>query len=66
MVEVDGSYSGGYVKPANRKENRRDRRRTENRSGKRKRVVVIRRRDGLTLLAAFASEAAISFIKARG
>ncbi len=54
------------MKPANRKEKRRDRRRAENQSGKRKCVVVIRQRDGLNLPAAFASEAAaISFIKAR-
>lgn len=66
VVEVDGAYFGGYVKPANRKENRRDRRRSENPSGKRKCVVVIRQRDGLTLPNAFASEAAaVSFIKAR-
>src|SRR3712207_8695128 len=45
---------------------RRDRRRAENQSGKRKCVVVVRQRDGLTLPAAFASEAAaISFIRAR-
>ena len=25
-AEVDGGYFGGYVKPANRRENRRDRR----------------------------------------
>ena len=28
-VEVDGAYFGGYIKPANRKENRRDRRLAE-------------------------------------
>jgi hypothetical protein len=32
VVEIDGGYFGGYVKPANRKENRRDRRRAENQS----------------------------------
>lgn len=66
VVEIDGGYFGGYVKPANRRENRRDRRRSENQSGKRKCVVVVRQRDGLTLPNAFASEAAaVSFIKAR-
>ena len=35
-VEVDGAYFGGYVKPRNYKENRRDRRLAENQSGKRK------------------------------
>jgi len=67
VVEIDGAYFGGYVKPANRKENRRDRRRAENRSGKRRPVaVVVRQRDGLTLPAAFSGEAAaVSFIRAR-
>src|SRR3954469_3659897 len=32
-AEIDGGYFGGYVKPANHKENRRDRRLRENRSG---------------------------------
>jgi hypothetical protein len=66
VVEIDGGYFGGYVKPANRKENRRDRRRAKNQSGKRKCVVVVRQRDGQVLPAAFASEdAALSFIRAR-
>src|SRR5437870_1994828 len=34
-AEVDGGYFGGYVKPANRREDRKDRRRSANRSGKR-------------------------------
>ena len=42
VVEIDGAYFGGYVKPANHKENRRDRRRSENQSGKRRPVVVVR------------------------
>jgi transposase-like protein len=48
-VEIDGAYFGGYVKPANEIENRRDRRRTENRSGKRQVVVIMRERDGRAL-----------------
>lgn len=56
-VEVDGAYLGGYVKPANRKENRRDRRMSENRSGKRQVVVVIRERNGATLPFVVKSEA---------
>ena len=43
-VEVDGAYFGGYVKPENRKVNRKDLRLLENRSGKRKCVVIIRQR----------------------
>lgn len=45
-VEIDGAYFGGYVKPANNKENRRDRRLSENQSGKRRVVVVMRERNG--------------------
>jgi transposase-like protein len=48
-VEVDGAYLGGYVKPANYKENRRDRRKAENQTGKRQVVVVMRERNGTTL-----------------
>lgn len=46
---VDGAYFGGYVKPANRKENRVDRRLAENQSGKRQVVVVARELDGETI-----------------
>ena len=63
-VEVDGGYFGGYVKPANHKENRVDRRLLRNQTGKRQCVVVIRQRDGKTLPAAFPSEgAAMAFIR---
>jgi transposase-like protein len=63
-AEVDGGYFGGYVKPANRRENRRDRRLRQNQSGKRKVVVVIRERGGKTLPGVFRSEAdALSFIR---
>jgi len=48
-VEVDGGYFGGYVKPANWKENRRDRRLRFNRSGKRQVVVIMRERNGRSL-----------------
>ena len=36
VAEVDGGYFGGYVKPANFRENRRDRRLFDNQNGKRK------------------------------
>lgn len=49
VVEVDGAYFGGYVKPTNLKANRRDRRLSENQSGKRQVVVAIRERDGDTM-----------------
>src|ERR1700730_15657915 len=48
-VEIDGAYFGGYVKPANYKENRRDRRLWKNQSGKRRCVVIMRERNGATL-----------------
>ena len=63
-VEVDGAYFGGYVKPANHKENRRDRRLARNQTGKRQCVVVIRERDGFVMPAAFATEvAALSYVR---
>jgi transposase-like protein len=66
VAEVDGGYFGGYVKPANRKENRVDRRMAYNQSGKRKVVVVIREREGNSLPAVFKSESqALSFIRSR-
>jgi len=58
VAEVDGAYFGGYVKQANRIENRVDRRLAENQTGKRKVVVVIRERGGDTLPAVFKTEAA--------
>lgn len=45
-AEVDGGYFGGYVKPANQKEHRRDRRLARNQNGKRKVVVIVRERGG--------------------
>jgi transposase-like protein len=66
VVEIDGGYFGGYIKPANHKENRRDRRLGRNQNGKRQCVVVIRQRDGHVLPAAFRSEGqALSFIRNR-
>src|ERR1700680_2147268 len=40
VAEIDGGYFGGYVKPKNRRDARKDRRLLENRSGKRQCVVV--------------------------
>jgi transposase-like protein len=63
-AEVDGGYFGGYVKPANRRENRVDRRLRQHRTGKRQVVVVIRERGGKTLPGVFSSEvAALNFIR---
>ncbi|EJL33443.1 transposase [Caulobacter sp. AP07] len=49
VVEIDGAYFGGYVKPANEKWARQDRRLLENQTGKRQVVVVLRERGGRTL-----------------
>jgi transposase-like protein len=64
-ASVDGAYFGGYVKPSNLAENRRDRRKAENQTGKRQVVVVIRQHGGDSLPAVFKSEAAaVGFIRA--
>jgi hypothetical protein len=64
-ASVDGAYFGGYVKPANRLENRRDRRLAETQTGKRQVVVIIRQHGGDSLPAVFKSEAAATdFIRA--
>jgi transposase-like protein len=65
-AEIDGGYFGGYVKPANHRENRVDRRLARHQNGKRRVVVVVRERDGRTLPAVFRSEsAALGWIKNR-
>ncbi len=58
QVEVDGCYVGGYVKPANLKEHRRDRRYALNQNGKRRVVIVARERDGKTITFVAPSEGA--------
>ncbi len=66
VAEVDGGYFGGYVKPANERQNRRDRRFTQNQSGKRRVVVIVRERNGNSAPAVFKNEAqATAFIRAR-
>jgi hypothetical protein len=66
VAEIDGGYFGGYVKPANHVENRRDRRLARNQTGKRRSVVIIRERNGRSLPAVFRSEGqALSFIRSR-
>lgn len=65
-AELDGAYFGGYVKPANLKEDRVDRRLSKNQSGKRKVVVVIRERGGETLPGVFKSEGhALAWVRHR-
>ncbi|MEZ5895028.1 MAG: IS1595 family transposase [Parvularculaceae bacterium] len=56
-AEIDGAYFGGYVKPANKREDRKDRRLRINQSGKRRCVVIVREREGQTLPMVFKTEA---------
>ncbi|HWA69551.1 MAG TPA: IS1595 family transposase [Rhizomicrobium sp.] len=66
VAETDGAYFGGYVKPANLREDRKDRRLYKNKSGKRQCVVIVRERDDKSLPAVFRSEgSALSWIKSR-
>ncbi|MFY9641660.1 MAG: IS1595 family transposase [Rhodomicrobium sp.] len=66
VAEVDGGYFGGYVKPSNLRENRRDRRLLKNQNGKRQVVVIVRERGGNSVPAVFKSEShAANFIKSR-
>lgn len=55
-VEVDGAYFGGYIKPANNKEDRIDRRLAKNQNGKRRCVFIIRERDGQSVPVIIRSE----------
>jgi transposase-like protein len=57
VLEIDGAYFGGYVKPANYKSERRDRRLLSTQTGKRQVVVVMRERNGDTATHVAKSEA---------
>jgi transposase-like protein len=56
IVEIDGGYFGGHVRPENRKEDRKDRRLKEHRSDKRQCVVIMRERRGRSLSFVVANE----------
>ena len=56
IVEIDGAYFGGHVRPENRKEDRKDRRLKAHRSDKRQCVVVMRERNGRSLPFVVANE----------
>ncbi len=56
IVEIDGAYFGGYAKPENRKEDRKDRRLLANQTGKRQCVVIMRERKGRSLPFVVANE----------
>ncbi len=65
-VEIDGAYFGGHVRPENRAADRVDRRLAENKSGKRRVVVVMRERGGRALPQVFtAEEAAVASVGQR-
>lgn len=64
-VEIDGGYFGGYVKPANYRQHRRDRRLIQNQNGKRECVVVMRERNGRTLPFVSSEKDAVSLVKKR-
>ena len=49
IVEVDGGYFGGHIRPANLAKDRVDRRLARHQTGKRRVVVVMRQRGGRTL-----------------
>ena len=57
VVETDGAYFGGYVKPANRKADRRDRRLLANQSGQRQSVIIVRERNGQSITSVGKTEA---------
>jgi len=66
VVEVDGAYVGGHVKPENQKADRKDRRLASQQTGKRQSVVVARERNGKTLPFVVAKEAdAVALIRER-
>ncbi len=56
VAEIDGAYFGGHVRPENLAADRVDRRLAENKSDKRRAVVVMRERGGRTLPQVFAAE----------
>lgn len=66
VVEIDGAYFGGYVKPENEKADRKDRRLAMNRTGKRQCVVVMRERGGKSLPFVVRNEGdAVPFVRDR-
>ena len=56
IVEIDGGWFGGHVRPENRREDRKDRRLKANKSDKRQCVVIMRERRGRSLPFVVANE----------
>ncbi len=66
VAEIDRGYFSGYIKPANNNANRVDRRLVHNQNGKGKAVVIMRERNGHSLLGVFRTEGqALSFTRSR-
>ena len=66
VVEIDGGWFGGHVRPENHRLARVDRRRRQHQSGKRRCVVVMRQRGGPTVTAVVKHEAeAVPIIRRR-
>ncbi|MBV8414676.1 MAG: IS1595 family transposase [Verrucomicrobia bacterium] len=66
VVEIDGGWFGGYVRPENHRIARVDRRRRQHQTGKRRCVVVMRQRGGPTVTAVVKHEAeAVPIIRRR-
>jgi hypothetical protein len=66
VVEVDGAYFGGHVRPANRRSKRVDRRLLHNRTDKRRVIVALRERSGRTLARSFRLESeGVTFARER-
>lgn len=55
-VEMDATYTGGYVKPTNEAKNRRDRRTLENQSGRKRCIIALVERKGRVLAFVAGSE----------
>ena len=55
-VEMDATYTGGYVKPTNEAKNRRDRRLLQNQSGRKKCIITMVERRGRVLAFVAGSE----------
>lgn len=56
IVEIDGAFFGGYVKPSNERRRKIDRRLLRNLSGKRRCVVIIREQQGHCVAGVFSTE----------
>ena len=66
VVEIDGEWFGGHVRPENHRLARVDRRRRQHQSGKRRCVVVMRQRGGPTVTAVVKHETeAVPIIRRR-